>query len=143
MTRTAAVLLSISLFAAVTATAHGSTGGREEVETYSAPHGWAAGPTYGAWSIGIRYLGFTPRAGERSVQFKVEDALDGAVGARAYVDLDGDGSTDATHYFCGASRKVRVRPGTEVHVGLVAGQCPDGSTATVPTQGTVTATFSP
>jgi hypothetical protein len=99
------------------------------------------GPTHGAWSIGVRYLNFSPRRGERFARLDVRDALDGPVGARAFVDLDGDGRVDAVHYFCGTSEKIRVRPAGDLYVGLIAGQCPDGSTTTVPTQGTVTATF--
>lgn len=137
------ILLGLIAMLSATASASGAaqTGRREQVRAYSAPHGFHLGPTHGAWSLGIQYLEFKPRRGERVVRFEVEDKLEVPVGARAYLDLGGDGSIDETHYFCGASKEIHVKPGNIVYVGIIVGLCPDGVTPTVPTQGVVKATF--
>lgn len=141
MARTKALLALMVVLGTLTSTGEAASRGREEVQTYSVPHGFAAGPAWGSWSLGIRYLKFVPRRGEHSVQFEVEDTIDIPIGARAYVETPGGGHVDKSYPFCGTSEEIRVRPGQIVYVGVIVGVCPD-STPTLPTLGTVTATFS-
>lgn len=142
MAKAKVLLVLMLVLTSLPSTGEAAPRGREEVQHYSAPHGFATGPVAGAWSLGIRYLEFVPRRDERSVRFQVEDAVDFPVGARAYVDTDGDGGVDESYFFCEASKNIRVRPGHTVYVGIVIGECPN-ATFSVPTQGLVTATFSP
>lgn len=141
MVNAKALLVLMLVFTSLPSTSEAAPSGREEVQLYSAPHGFAAGPVSGVWSLGVRYLEFVPRRDERSVRFQVEDAVDLPVGARAYVDTDGDGGVDESYFFCEASKDIRVRPGGTVYVGIIIGECPN-ATFSVPTQGLVTATFS-
>lgn len=114
---------------------------RHEIQTYSAPHGFDLGPTRGTWSLGVRFLRFDAKRGEKSVRFEIQDTLDIAVGGRVAIDSDGDGGFDEDHYFCGVSEKLPVHPRGEIYVGVVLGVCPDASSVTLPTHGMVTAAF--
>jgi len=143
VSRRIALLITVAYFVFPIASVEASLRNAREVEKpYSAPHGFQAGPTHGSWSLGVPYLEFKARDDERHVEFAAVDVTGLPVGIRVYLDEDLDGGYEDAGYFCGTSDRMTVRPRETIIVGVTVGICPDGSTTTVPTRGTVTASFS-
>jgi hypothetical protein len=136
-----ALVPAMVVLSALAASAHGApTGRRVEQGEY------AAAGVYGA--VGLSAAGQENLGGvrfaagpERFVSVTVTDKTGQPVLAEVTQDYNADNGPDLVHVICGSTQgPVRIKPDYEMRVYVYAGTCEDGSTS-VPTTGTVTATF--
>lgn len=120
----------------------GAAGNRTETEDYTMSNGMVVfDSTEAHWTIGTAYQVFRARPGERLVSFSIADDTGQAVRGHIHMDMDNDGKLDHAKDFCSETPKpLEVRAGQKIEVGVLLGQCPDGSPSIV-TEGTITATF--
>ena len=134
-------LIAIVGVLAMTSTSSASSYTRQQERSYTMSNGMVASGTDVYWSVGTEYQPFFPKAGERSVVFTVADAASpNAMGHVHYVNGHGK-VTEAGGDFCGESKPFPVKPGKHFEVAVLIGECPSGGDYSVPTEGTITATF--
>lgn len=137
------VVAATVIAAALTAPSVGAAGNRTQTRSYTMSNGAVVfDSTEAHWTIGTAYKVFRAQPGERFVSFSIIDDTGQAVRGHIHMDMDNDGKLDHAKDFCGETPKpLRVREGRRIEVGVLLGQCPDGSPSIV-TEGTITATFS-
>ena len=115
---------------------------RSVTRDYAFPSGLVLLVSEVHWFLPVgEYQHFRAGAGERKVVFSVEDESGMPARGHVHADLDDDGDLDVVADFCSESDPIKIRPGQRLEVGVLAGECPDGSPS-VATEGTITATFS-
>ena len=143
--KTVTAIATVALLA-LAAPASGASKARDVTEGYSMAsgavisHGEVSGGEV-HWSAGSHYAVFRAERGERFVTLAVEDQTGGPVMAHVHIDRNGDGKLDEQVDFCSESEPIAVSKASVVEVGAIIGMC-DGSSPSIVTEGTITATFS-
>ncbi|MGH2729200.1 MAG: hypothetical protein ACRDJI_01165 [Actinomycetota bacterium] len=84
---------------------------------------------------------FYAQRGETHVGIEIEDELGKVTAGHIHVDSNRDGQVDAHMSVCGKTEKpLSITPGAKLEIWILSGTCRDG-TASIATQGLVTATF--
>ena len=138
------VLFTVSLSLVVISLAGSAVGSQraERVERID----YIAGGVYGVVGVsgaGTHYIGAArfPGGDEKFLSVEIVDESGRPILAEVTQDLQGNIQPEVVHEICGGTTApVPIEPRTEVIVYLYNGQC--GQSASVPTSGTVTGTFS-
>jgi hypothetical protein len=138
MTMKKAFLVAASLVVISGSLSSASAGSRSREET--APYNWY---TYSpAVSGEIRnFVTFDPARRERYIDVSIQDVSGMDVAGTVEQDRDGDGIAEVIDTFCSETdRRVPIRGGMTVVVGLELGPCSDGGLL-LPISGEVRAVF--
>ena len=138
------VLLTVSLSLVGISLAGSAAGSRraDRVEKID----YLAGGVYGVVGVsgaGTHYVGAVrfPGGDEKFLSVEIVDESGQPILAEVTQNLQGNVAPELVHEICGeTTAPVPIEPHTEVIVYLYNGQC--GQSASVPTSGTVTGTFS-
>ncbi len=143
MRRALVVLVTGLTIAGLTVPASLASADREVTRDYSMSSGMVTDGAEAHWYLGTEYQVFRAQPGEKHVSLTITDSTGQPARGHIHMDMNGDGKLDHVEDFCTTTADpIAIRPGRKIEVGVVMGTCPDGTTPSIATQGTITATFS-